>query len=76
MHSLMGQFCTKCGGDISMRLRAEGTLAKHAVALRSLDALRNLEICLEKASVAMILLTMRQIHSFTLPFYACTLSLL
>ena len=55
MHSLMGQFCTKCGGDISMRLRAEGTLAKHAVALRSLDTLRNLEICVEKASVGALL---------------------
>ena len=55
MHSLMGQFCTKCGGDISMRLRAEGTLAKHAVALRSLDTLRNLEICVEKASFGALL---------------------
>ena len=38
-----------------MRLRAEGALANKRVALRSLDTLRNLEICVEKASVGPLL---------------------
>ena len=58
-------------GKYSMRLRAEGTLANKRAALRSLEALRNLVICVENNfswTPAMMLLSISQLHSPTLPF--------